>query len=214
MDALAWAVLILASLVAVVTFVYVHVILPGRWTHRIETSVTVFTKAVELRFPMLDGFADEVSRVAEGIALEMGLPSGRIAELKLSARLSLIGTCAMPYSLNERSILHWSEAELQMFFDYPRVSKAMLELVPSLRHLAPILNSATDANGRDDRCLEAKILDTAATFVWLDRRYGRILAMDEVRRRAGSGLNAEITEKLDGVLHSFGGGDPRPKVAV
>ena len=87
----------------------------------------------------------------------------------------------------------------------------MLELVPSLRHLAPIVrHHHTDYRGSsrspfpsgEDIPKAARILRVVTEFAWLDRHQGRLLAVEQLRVGSGTEYDPEVVDVLLDVIRS------------
>lgn len=189
-----------------------RVILPGRKDRRIRQAIQAFGTAVELRIPANKGLSERVVALSLAAGRRLQLSPRTLQRIELSARLRDIGLCSVPYDLvNRKRESDWNEADWATYFRHAEVGGAMLELVPSLRDLAPIVrwHHARYDTGpesgfptRSDIPIEARILKVVSDYVYLSRNKGMILARDEVIREAGKAYDPKIVDALLIVLTS------------
>ena len=224
MDPTSLAILIGLSALTAAMLLYVHRILPGLMERRTRDSFRAFSRAVELRFPSHDGLTDEVVDLCGKVARRIGMNKKRSLRLEMAAQLRDIGLCATPYRLvNEKPVLRWSEADKDSYYRHQEVSATMLELVPSLKHLAPIVRCHhTNFDGShgprfpamEDIPLEARILKVVASYTWAERWQGAMLARTWLDQGAGTEYDPAIIEAFWQVLTSSRAVQPDPVAAL
>ncbi len=209
-------ILILLTTVATIGLIYyARVVVPRRMEARIRQSVRAFAMAIELRIPSHQGLADRVMQLCLLVGKDMQLSRRKLHTLELVAQLRDIGMCAIPYRLvNHKSPYSWDDADWATYFRHAEVGAAMLELVPWLRYLAPIVRTHhLDYAGsedvpfpaKDDIPVEARILKVVGDFVWHSRLQGAILARDTIRRESGTKYDPAVVDALVNVLTSVRG---------
>lgn len=214
---MAWldiAVLAVAAAATAWLIYYVRWYLPERLDERFRESLRAFSTAVELRFPTHAGLSQRVVALSLGAGRHMGLKARQLRDLQMASTLRDIGLCAIPYSLvNDRIDGEWTEAEQMTYDRHPEVSGAMLELVPSLSHLAPVVRwhhanfdgkSPGDPTVPTGRRLppESRILKVVTQYVWIERTHGDLLARETIREGIGSLYCPDAAEALFAVLTS------------
>lgn len=209
-----WIYLTLTALTSLGLCFYVFWYLPREMANRLEDSFGAFSTAVELRFPSLAGSTERILELCGAMSEHLRLPRSVRRRLGLAARLRDIGLCSIPYAmLNERPVSSWSRAEVETFSRHPEVGGAMLELVPSLRHLVPIIrnhHAPFDGSGGpffaagEEIPIEARILHVVIEYVDAERHQGPLLARDMVVSDRGSRFDPMMVEALLTVLRSDG----------
>lgn len=214
MDWLDAAVLLVAAATTVWLLYFVRHYLPAKLDERFTESLKAFSTAVELRFPTHSGLSQRVLALSNAVGVKMGLRHGQLRDLKMAAALRDIGLCAIPYNLvNGRAEGDWSEAEKMTYDRHPEVSGAMLEMVPSLKHLAsPVRWHHADFDGGNmldptipygNRLpVEARVLRVVTQYVWMERIQGDLLARESIRAGIGSRFCPDAAEALLAVLTS------------
>jgi response regulator RpfG family c-di-GMP phosphodiesterase len=206
------AVVLVAGSVATVGLVlYVLLYLPRLQQQRSLESMRAFSTAIELRFPTHQGMTDEVVRLSLAIANVLHLPAKERYHLEMAAHLRDIGLCAIPYALVNRSPLELSEAEEATYDRHKEVSGAMLELVPSLRHLADVVRhhhmrhddypNLVEGKGYSPPLI-AEILNVASGFAWTETRDGFTAARAHLAMESGHEYHPLVAQALLGVITS------------
>jgi response regulator RpfG family c-di-GMP phosphodiesterase len=205
-DPITIAVLSTAVAATVWLLYYVQIYLPRQLDARFVESMKAFSTAVELRFPSHAGLTDGVVETSSLLAERFRLSGAARRDLLMAARLRDIGLCAIPYHLvNGRAESNWTDAERSTYDRHPEVSGAMLELVPSLRHLAPVVRahqSGPDEHGSPEMTIEARILRVASEYTWIRRERGEAYAYQVILERRGSAFCPEVVDALSAVLTS------------
>jgi response regulator RpfG family c-di-GMP phosphodiesterase len=202
----------LAALGATVWLVgYVLFYLPRQMEDRFVQPMKAFSTAVELRFPSHEGLSLRVVGLSRAVGRQMGLSTKRLRDLETAAHLRDIGLCAIPYSVvNGKAANQWSAPEKLTYDRHPEVSGAMLELVPTLRHLAEIVrchHSRFDGHDSDgltgkDIPVEARVLKVVTEYVWIERWQGDLIARQRVRDGLGTEYCPDVVAALWTVLTS------------
>jgi response regulator RpfG family c-di-GMP phosphodiesterase len=179
-----WIVIGSLVLLTLITLWQVKVVIPRREKRRLAQTLEAFSTAIQLRFPSHHGLSKGIAEAALHIADELQLSERTRRQLEMAAWLRDIGLCSIPYGLvNRKPMMYWNDSDHATYSRYPEISASMLELIPSLKHLAPIVRlHLTPWDGSDSLPLEARILRVAHDFVWAERREGAILAQDRLVR--------------------------------
>lgn len=190
---------------------------PQLHRRRLLQSLEAFARAIELRFPSREGLNDRVVEVAGLIAKDLDLERETQKNLAISARLCEIGLCAVPYQqLNAGDPESWGEEQVGRFRKHPEVAAAMIELVPSIQRLAPIVRYAQADFGvssdpsvpvRDALPIESRILRVACDYAWLERTVGPALARQRLKDGRGRAYEPEVVDSLLPMLTLTRGGD-------
>lgn len=223
MSAASIGVLVFAAATSIWLIYYVQVYLPGQLEQRFLESMKAFSKAIELRFPMNSGRADEVIQYATQIGRKFGYTRSELHELQLAAYLRDIGCCALPYRpFNERIRAEWTDAENKVYEKHPEVSGAMLELVPSLRHVADAVRwhharfdgaNVVGCPVGPDLPLNARILKVSSDYVWASLEIGEGAAIKAIESGEGTEYCPEVVQCFFQVLTSTRVSDPKPSLA-
>lgn len=211
-------VVIALVLVAAALLYATRVELPVREDEKMSQTLRAFSRAVELRFPSHAGLSARVASLSRHVGQEMGLSERKLRELEKAAWLRDIGLCSISYDLiNRKPQVDWTEADRATYDRHPEVSGAMLELVPTLRHLAPIVRCHhANFNGSsgpyfpngEQLPIESRILKLICDYVWLERRQGQLLAREHLLDGAGKAYDPKLVEAFLGVLTSSRVGEP------
>jgi response regulator RpfG family c-di-GMP phosphodiesterase len=212
--AILWLSIGICAFSTIAILFYSRIVMPRRLEERLRQSIQVFGTAIELRFPSHKGLTERVVVLATLVARKLNLEDRVLVTIQMAAELRDIGLCSIPYALvHEKSTYNWDEADWSTYYRHAEVSGAMLELVPSLRHLASIVR-LHHANYRgtgtelfpsgDDIPIEARILNVVCEFVWLSRLQGSLLARDSIIRGRGTDFDPAVVDSLLEVLTSNG----------
>lgn len=171
-----------------------------------ESTIGIFIRLIEAKDPYTAGHTERVAKFAQYVADELGLSPGRHEHLRHSALMHDVGKLAVPNRLlNKPGRLTPEEyAVVQRHND---VCVDILGRVDFMRDMALI---ASDRHGRFDTSggsteelvLEAHIVAVADAFdaMTSTRSYRKALdqdvAIDELRRNAGTQFNPECVEAL------------------
>lgn len=211
--------LLLVSLIGATAWMLYDVLWRQPRLHRARLlqSLEAFSRAIELRFPSREGLNDRIVEIALQVA--KGLSLGREVEERLatSARLCEIGLCAVPYrQLNGGERESWGNDQIERFRKHPEVGAAMIELVPSIERLAPIVRySQVDYDAGEDRGLpsrdalpiESRILRVACDTAWFERAMGPVLARERLLDGRGTAYEPAIVDVLIPMLTLTRAGD-------
>ncbi len=222
-DSVSLGVLIIAGITSLWLIYYVKVYLPNQLEARFLESMKAFSKAIELRFPMNSGRTEEILVFAKLVGRRFSYNRSELLELELAAHLRDIGCCAIPYRVfNEKSRPDWTEAEAKVYHKHPEVSGAMLELVPSLRHVADSVRwhharfDGANVIGSPvglDQPLNARILKVASDYVWLSLEVGQGAARKAIETGKGTEYCPEVVDEFMQVLTSSRVAESRTRLA-
>jgi len=167
-------------------------------------------KMIEIQVPTLAGHYRRVSRYAELIAQELGLPDNQVGEIRMAGELHDIGETRVHGSiLAQQQELTFRQIEL--IRQHPVTGAEMLQEIPSLRSLAPMVrhhherwdgSGYPDGLSGDDIPLGARIIAVADVFDALtsERPYRRAYsAADTVhylKQHAGELYDPEVVAAL------------------
>jgi response regulator RpfG family c-di-GMP phosphodiesterase len=223
LNAVSIVVLLSAAAATIGLVFYVQWFLPRQLEQRFIESMRAFSKAIELRFPNSTGRTDEIMGVAKSIGKRFGYTRAELHGLELSVYLRDIGCCSIPYHpFNDKPRSAWTEYESRIFERHPEVSGAMLELVPSVRHIAGTVRwHHARFDGRNvpgapiglDLPLNARILKIASDYVWLCNELGTGSAARVIQAGAGAEYCPEVVVEFVQMLTSTRVIEPNPSLA-
>lgn len=224
MSALSWLITLGFLLSGAGLLYYIRWVLPVRSDAKFRESLRAFSTAVELRFPHHTGMTERVAKLSVATGRKLMLSSATLRRIDTAAQLRDIGLCSISYRLgNEKHPTEWSDAELATYDRHPEAGAAMLELVPSLRHIANIVrchhanydgSSGSFFPKGEDIPIESRILNVVSSFVWNEKTIGSLLAYDDLERFSGSIYDPSVTAAFKSVLRSTGVEEPKVAVRV
>lgn len=177
-------------------------ILPRRQADQQLSLLKVFGSAVELRCPGREGLTDRVADLCIAVGKDMGLPKRDLRQMEHAARLRDIGLCAIPWKLiNERDSQEWTPAERATYARHTEVSAAMLELVPTLRGLAPIVRHHHGSPTKD-MPIESRIIAVAEAYIERASQQGHLVARTSLEEEKGTTFDPSVVEACLRVLPS------------
>jgi response regulator RpfG family c-di-GMP phosphodiesterase len=190
---------------------HVRVELPRRERRRMNQMLEAFSTAIQLRFPSHEGLSRSMADVVDHIAGELELSSRTRQRLENAVWLRDLGLCSIPFGLvNKKPMMYWNDADHATYGRYPEISAAMLEMIPSLQHLAPIVrhqqlpwDGSTGFVCGDDLPLESRILKVAHDFVWAERREGPLLARDRLLRGMDTDYDPIVVRAFLGAVEFY-----------
>ncbi len=204
-----------AMMATLALLIYVRSILPKIMDQRFGESMRAFSTGIELRVASHEGLSDRVVPLSAAVGRRLKLRRERMRDLEMAARLRDIGLCAIPYQLlNSKPRWEWTEADRTTYDRHAEVSAAMLELVPSLQHLAGAVRWhhhdfeavwGRFVPSRTDIPLNARILRAVTEYVWIERHAGSVLARQELVERSGEAFDPKVVEALLDVVRSTRG---------
>lgn len=213
------ATLLLVALIGATAWMLYDVLVRQPKLHRARLlqSLEAFSRAIELRFPSREGLNDRIVEVALQVAKSLSL-GGEVEErLTTSARLCEIGLCAVPYrQLNSDDRESWGGEQIERFRRHPEVGAAMIELVPSIERLAPIVRySQVDYDtwenpglpSRDALPIESRILHVACDYAWFERAVGPVLARERLLEGRETAYDPVVVDTLMPMLTLTRAGD-------
>lgn len=216
-------VLLSAGAATVGLVLYVQWYLPRQLEQRFIESMRAFSKAIELRFPKSAGRTDEILSVAKSIGRRFSYSRSELHALELSVYLRDVGCCSIPYHpFNDKPRSEWTEYEARIYERHPEVSGAMLELVPSIRHIAGTVRwhharydgrNVPGAPTGHDLPLNARILRIASDYVWLSSELGNGAAIRRIQEGAGAEYCPEVVVEFVQMLTSTRVIEPNPSLA-
>ena len=223
MNEISIAVLAFAGMTTIILVFYVQYYLPRQLEQRFIESMRAFSKAIELRFPTNSGKTDDIMALAKSVGRRFGYTRAELHELELSVHLRDIGCCSIPYHpFNDKPKSDWTEFESRIFERHPEVSGAMLELVPSIRHIAGTVRwhharydgrNVSGAPSGVDLPLNSRILKISADYVWFEQELGRPSALQRIQEGAGTEYCPEVVVEFAQMLTSSRVIEPNPSLA-
>jgi HD-GYP domain-containing protein (c-di-GMP phosphodiesterase class II) len=171
-----------------------------------QDVVHALTAPMAMRDPYTSGHQIRVTRLAVGIAEEMGLPQYRIDGLKLAASIHDIGKIVIPFEILNRPT-RLSEAEFTLIKTHPQVAFDMLSPISFRWPVAEIVlqhHEKCDGSGYPRGLHASQILQEAKILVVADvveamsshRPYrvslGIDAALDEISSKSGVLYDAEV----------------------
>jgi response regulator RpfG family c-di-GMP phosphodiesterase len=207
-----WIILLSFILSGGVLVYYIRWMLPAQMDTRFRESMKAFSTAVELRFPHHKGMTSRVARLSQETGKRLMLSPAALKRLDTAAHLRDIGLCSIAYRLgNEKHPTRWSEAEQVTYDRHPESGAAMLELIPSLRHIANAVRCHhAPYDGSADRFfpkgedipIESRILNVVTSYVWNEKMLGAFLAIDNLDCGLGTLYDPAVTAAFKSVLRS------------
>ncbi|MBS1716344.1 MAG: hypothetical protein JSS72_01275 [Armatimonadetes bacterium] len=204
-DGLFWIVFLSAAGITGWLYFYAKVWLPKHLDERLQESVKAFSTAVELRFPSHAGLSARVEKLSVRVGRQLGLNENQLRDLSLAATLRDVGLCSIPYALvNHRPVNTWSSADFSTYFQHAKIGSAMLEMIPSLRRLAPVVAQHHEPYDSKDGLpnRHARILHVVTDYLWVERRQGDFLARKHLKDLSGTEFDPEVVQALLAVLTS------------
>jgi response regulator RpfG family c-di-GMP phosphodiesterase len=181
-------------------FWHVNFEIPRREQARMTQVMRAFSTAIQLRFPSHEGLSNRLVSLCRHLAFELNLSPRQALSLESCALLHDIGLCAIPYGLiNKKPMMMWTDMENATYARYPDVSAAMLELVPSLSHLAPLIRDQL-LDFHEELAIESRVLRVAHDFVWTEARMGGAIATERLVLGAGSHYDPIIVNAFLGAI--------------
>lgn len=178
---------------------YVLKLIPHEMELRYLDSFRAFSRAVELRFSRVSGQTDQVRRLSRMVGHKLGLGAKEVSRLEAAAMLRDLGLCAIPYRLlNRLPADRWTEVEAEQFAAHPEIGATMLEMIPSLKEIAPIVREQQIAEATR---MEARILRVVSAYVRIRAEQGPDAALQRLRSPDG-GFDPQIVEALASMLVS------------
>jgi HD-GYP domain-containing protein (c-di-GMP phosphodiesterase class II) len=195
-------ILVALSLILLSGLLYWHVNfeIPRRERARMNEVMRAFSTAIQLRFPCHEGLSTRLVGLCRHLAFELELTPRQTETLEAGALLHDIGLCAIPYALiNKKPMMMWTDLDHATYARYPEVSSAMLELVPSLSHIAPLIRDQR-LDFHEDLSIEARVLRVAYDFVWTEARMGGEMATQKLVLGASSQYDPDIVNAFLGAI--------------
>lgn len=187
-------------------------------------SAKAFCKAIELRCPFQAGMSHRVAVLSDLVGEELHLDIRQRHDLKMAAYLRDIGLCAVPYQVSSvKSPQEWTERDFALFDQHPDISGAMLELVPGLKRLAPIVRNhhLSYRSQRSPKTViqslvptESFILSAVSAYVRYEKSQGALLARDQLITGRGIEFDPAVVDTLLKVLPSVRGIDVEHSVEI
>jgi len=171
-------------------------------------TIGALAAAIEARDPYTVGHSARVTQYSVAIAQELGLSSQEVEEIRLAGLLHDLGKIGVPDSvLNKPGRL--SDEEYQAIRMHPALSMKILEPLPHLANLMPIIyhhheryngHGYIDGKAGEDIPLGARIIAVADAYEAMtsDRPYRKALsreeAVSELKRNAGTQFDPKVVD--------------------
>lgn len=183
-----WMIAICAAS-TLVLWLYTHVYLPRLMAERYNQSFRSFSKAIDLRWPGSGVQGERVVQLAGSVARQLRLPARTRQDLEMAAWLQDIGLCAVPYQvLNSDQPLQPGEID-----SHCEAGAAMIEQVPSLRHIAGYVRWHEKDNDSLDRAF--RILPAVNEFWKLAVERGEPYALEAMELNS-AGFSPEVVRAI------------------
>lgn len=183
---------------------YTRIVLPREFEEKCRQTMAAFSTAVEKRSPMHRGLALRVSRISRAVGRRRGLPDSALIELELAAHLRGIGLCGLPYSmLNKAHPDQWNASQINAHRRHPELSAGMVELIPALSHLSPIIYSKT-THGPLVTQESREILELTHTYIWTERWEGTRRAVEVLERKLPEMRDPQLGREILSALQIAG----------
>jgi HD-GYP domain-containing protein (c-di-GMP phosphodiesterase class II) len=177
-------------------------------------AIDALAMLVDARDSYTGTHAQDVSRLAHAVALQLGLGAGEAQLISVAARLHDVGKVAVPDAiLRKQGTL--TEEEWAIMRTHPVVGAEVVGLIPALRPIAPIVRAhheRVDGSGYPDGLpareipLGARVIAVADAFSAMtsDRPYRTALAHDvallELRTNAGTQFDPAVLDAFEAIL--------------
>jgi CHASE2 domain-containing sensor protein len=173
-------------------------------------AIQALVNVIELKYPYIHGYACQVSKLAEKIAIILNIPKDEIEVIRYAAILHDLGMTGIP-----EDILHKAEpltTEQRLYLEsHPDMTIELIRPLSFLKTAIPIIRhhherydgkGYPDGLAGDEIPLGSQILAVADSFVSMlsDRPYrkarGQEEAISELKRQAGSQFNHKVVGAL------------------
>lgn len=192
-------------LATIAVVLYRRLGLARRMEELLLDSGRAFSTAIELRFPELAGSTQEVLRLARRTADALGLPRRAKVNLDVAVCFSDIGLCEVPFRhLNSTELWNLSASQRLRSLRHPLVGAAMLEQIPTLRRLAPIVkrHHTPYQFGREGLPVESRVIAVCSFYERLSRSESTTTALSRVTGLSGTRFDPRVVRALETVLTS------------
>ena len=182
--------------------VYAVVVVPKQRRNAIDSSLEIFSTSVELRVQGYAGMSERVVDLSLQIGKMLNLRTEQLENLTDAARLRDIGLCAIPWRLlNQKSPSEWTDSERNIVGRHAEISSAMIEMIPSLQHLAETVRHHHSPISREiATTIESRILHVVDEYVGRERFQGSLLARQHISDGVGNLFDPVVATALFEVL--------------
>lgn len=204
--------LIIATAGLTVLAVLVRVlVIPRRIAQRYDDSVKAFARAIELRHPAQDGMTQRLVTLCFEVGKAMRLGGKELEQLKLAVKLRDVGLCAVPYKVLNKDRLLWNYEEQAAWDRHCDVGAAILERVPTFRHLSLIVryhhapydgSAGPHLPSYEDIPVLSRVIHVVESFVWCERAQGVLMARTMLDSGRGTLFDPNVVDKLQSVIRS------------
>ncbi len=182
---------------------YAFLFLPAQLHRWRCQSLRAFARAIELRTQGRFGNAETLADLANRVALRLGLSLRERRRLELAVYLRDIGMVGIPYAvLNKETPLTTIE---QMTLDkHPEISSAIVEQIPGLWHVAPLVRMHHMPYYEcPEAPLAVHILSALDDFLQIATRESPALALECMRKGAGERYHPQVVSALEEELRAM-----------
>lgn len=183
---------------------YAFVVVPAR-LHRLHCEgVRAFARLIELRSGGRYGQAEPLRTLALAVAQRLGLPTREQRLLELAVYLRDIGMVAIPYhTLNKSTPL--TEAERALLARHPEISASIVEQIPGLRQVAPLVHlHHVVYQEQPNAPLSAHLLSALEDWLRLAREHSSDLATSILRQGVGARYHPQVVAAILEEVHQQG----------
>lgn len=192
----------------------------SRGGEALASTVEALAALVKVRDQYDRQHADEVARLSVQIALACGCSVTEAHQIGIAGRLHDVGKVTVPDAVLRKASPLSDEEWAQMRL-HPATGAAIIEQVPGLRFLAPLIHSHHERwdGGGYPEGLTGTAIPLGARIIAVTEAYGALIAnrpyrtgrtpaeaLAELRRCAGSQFDPTLVQTLERVLHI----PPRP----
>jgi response regulator RpfG family c-di-GMP phosphodiesterase len=183
--------------------------LPKEARERLRGSVRAFSHAVECRCNGRLGRTQDVAELARAICAKLRLSRSETWRMELATYLRDIGLTAIPYGILNTHPSQRSTAEQATFDRHPEIGGSMLELIPSLKSIAPLVQfhdawwdgSATPyLPAQMEIPVESRVIAVAAAFAETAAMDGLEAAEEAVEEGRGTRFDPVVVDACLEVL--------------
>ena len=180
----------------------------------VDRLALAFAEIVDAKSPFTGSHSQSVARIAEGVAIDLGLPDADVVDVRRAALLHDIGKLGVPNSILDKPG-RLEASEFEVIRRHPELSLRILAPVPAFAAVAEMAachHERLDGRGyfrgltEPELSMGARIVAVADVFEALtaDRPYRSAMPVEAalaiLREEAGRHLASDVVETLAGTV--------------
>lgn len=103
-------------------------------------TTKLLLQVIELARPQLGAYSRKVLETSIRICQKINLPKNEIMEIETSAMLHDIGKIDYPMFMLEKTVVDYTEEELEMYYKHPQIGYKILSTIPEFNNIATIVS--------------------------------------------------------------------------